>query len=144
MRVVFATCGGGVVRVSFRSHRESPAAFVLEFEDRDMVGRQVLIVGDAERGDFRFREHAIEELDLLWREGLRNLVEEDEPRPVQEEPRDGNQVLLTLRERAGPVVLGVQPSDAVHRRFEPDPVKCFNQRGVVEGLPGCGDQQSVA
>ena len=129
---------------AMRGHRESPAAFVLEFEDRVVVGREVVIIADAERGDRRFGEHAIEELDLLGREGLGHLVEEDVPGPVQEKPRDGDQVLLTLGEGAGPVVLDVQPADAVHGRFEPDAAQCLEQRRVVEGLPGCGDQQPLA
>ena len=66
--------GSGAARSggAIRGDRESPAAFVLEFEDRVVVGYQVMIIANAERGDRRFGEHAIEELDLLCARGPRS------------------------------------------------------------------------
>ena len=70
--IIGSSGGPPPVRRAFRAHRESPAAFVLEFQHRGMVGRQVMVIGNAERCDLCLGEHAIEELDLLWRRGPRS------------------------------------------------------------------------
>src|SRR5262249_10517936 len=93
--------GGGVLFGSV----QSPGAVVLELENRVVVGREVMVFADAQIGDRRFRKRAIDDAKLLRRERLDEQVEEGIPWPGQEQPGDGDQVLLALGEGVRPIVL---------------------------------------
>src|SRR5215469_2604629 len=123
---------------------EAPTAVLVELEEFVVEREEVVVLADAQVGDRRLGQDAIERPDLVRAEALGHLVEEDEPGTDQQDPRQGDQVLLALGVGAAPVVLGVEPADPRDGLLQADPVEDVAELVVAEGAVGGNDLKPLA